>query len=158
MDTPQPDLTHAEARDGFEALMRDIGPKCSSLIGLNTGAYAPRDQPLKAYIWLDSSASGAQQFNVTASTYRDLLAAAQAEWATRSDLHAVETIRRMALAIISITADCGSCSDAALRAQFNAADIKQYGDKACAQATEIASNGPFSIVSLSGANDVGRAA
>lgn len=159
MATAQPDLTHAEARDAFKAFARTIGPKCDLGIGLEASHWDKDPAPLSATFWVNGLGGGeGQRFNVRASTYRDLLAAAEAEWATRSDLHAIETIRKMALAIISITADQGECSDAALRAQFDAADIKRYGDKACAQATEIASNGPFSIVSLSGANDVGQAA
>jgi len=158
MASPQPDLTHAEARDAFKAFARTIGPKCDKSIGLETSGWDQNPAPLSATFWVDGITGDGQRFVVRADTYRGLLAAAEAEWATRSDLHAVETIRKMALAIISITADQGECSDAALRAQFDAADIKRYGDKACAQATEMASNGPFSIVSLSGANDVGRAA
>ncbi len=152
------DLTHAEARDAFKTFARSIGPRCDKSIGLETSSWDKLPEALSATFWIDGITGNGQRFVVRAGTYRDLLAAAEAEWADRSDLHAITVTREMALAIIAITADQGECSDAALRATFDAADIKRFGEQACAQATEMASNGPFSIVSLSGANDVGQAA
>ena len=64
-----------------------------------------------------------------------------------------DVLRRMALAIIRITADTGACTNAALRADdFTEQDIAAFGDAACQQADEMASNGPFQITTLQGAN------
>lgn len=151
------DFTHTEARTAFKALLASIGPKAEGSVSISLSKWADGKSLLRCDLWPDGLV-GQMQMSAAADTYRELLAAAEEAWAERSDLHAVETIRKMALAIISITADRGECTDAALRAEFDASEVKQYGERACAQATEMASNGPFSIVSLSGANDVGEAA
>lgn len=63
------------------------------------------------------------------------------------DKHSRETIRKMALAIIDVTADTNACTSAALRLKwFSDLDIERYADAACEEANRLASNGPFSIV------------
>lgn len=145
--TRQADLTHAEAQAAFKAFDASIGSKAETYVSVNRG-HGPI---LLASIYPQSILGKVQCF-VQGDTYRELIANCEAAWAERADLHATNTIREMALKIISITADQGECTDAALRATFDAVDVARYGERACAQATEMASNGPFSIVKLSGAN------
>lgn len=151
------DLTHAEAREAFLALAKGFGPKCDISPGINSALNA-RPEALSAYIRPNGYVLGAASFFVHADTWRDLLAKSAALLAEHTDLHASNVIREMALAIIAITADLGECTDAALRAKFDAADVQRYGDRACEQASAMASNGPFSIVKLAGANDAQVAA
>lgn len=150
------DITHAEAMAAFKALVGQMGAGADLSVGLDMGPYGKPSGVLRATFWPNglTASTGRTQFGVAADSYRELLAASEAAWAERSDLHATNTIREMALAIISITADLGECTDAALRAKFDGADVTRYGDRACEAATEMASNGPFSIVKLSGANDI----
>ena len=148
--TRQADLTHAEARAAFRAFAANIGSKAAVYISLNAENHARVDD-LCAAIYPEGLL-GKGRVEAAGSTYRELLLDCAVVWAERSDLHATNTIREMALKIISITADQGECTDAALRATFDAADVARYGERSCAQATEMASNGPFSIVKLSGAN------
>lgn len=57
-------------------------------------------------------------------------------------------VRKLALAIIDATADAGSCNAASLRlAGFSSIEIERFSAAACVDANEIASNGPFQIVS-----------
>lgn len=149
------DLTHAEAREAFLGFAKTVGSKCQVFVRLNHSADGPL---LTAVIYPKSIGSNAVQLDIKGETYRELLAVCEAKWAEHSDLHAVNVIRELALAIIAITADLGECTDAALRAKFDAADVTRYGDRACEQATAMASNGPFSIVKLAGANDAQVAA
>lgn len=144
------DLTHAEALIAFRKLAADIGPKCEIFPGLNV--FTSGANALYTSVRPDGLL-GKAHFSVEADTYSETIEKIEAEWALRSDTHAAHTIREMALAIISITADLGECTDAALRAKFDATDVARYGERACAEATEIAGLGPFSIVTLSGAND-----
>lgn len=148
------DLTHAEARDAFKALAREMGANAEVSVGLHINSYSIDKTILAASFWPEGLTGNGLHLSVKADTYRELLEAAEAEWTECSDLHASNTIRKMALAIIEITADLGECTDAALRAKFDGADVTRYGDRACEAATEMASNGPFSIVKLSGANDI----
>lgn len=145
------DLTHAEALEAFRALAKAIGPKCEIFASLNT--YGVSGGVIYTSIYPRGITSSLEQMRVVADGYRETIEKVRAAWAERVDTHAAHTIREMALAIISITADQGECTDAALRAKFDAADVARYGERACAEATEIAGLGPFSIVTLSGAND-----
>lgn len=148
------DFTLTEAVVAFRAFARSISPKAQCSVSLNTNYGVKAIHALVKPGGYEDDTT----FFLHADTFRDLLEQCEAKWAEHSDLFAVNVVRKMALAIISITADQGECSDAALRAEFDAGEITRYGARACAQATEMASNGPFSIVSLSGANDVEEAA
>lgn len=152
----QGDLTHGEARTAFLALAREISPRCEIHPGLNSYGHTGGD--LYTSIYPRGITTSSEHFYVVTDSYREAIEKVREKWAERSDTHAAHTIREMALAIISITADQGECTDAALRAKFDAADVAHYGERACEQATEMAGLGPFSIVKLSGANDVGEAA
>lgn len=149
------DLTHIEAREAFRAFAQKVGSQCQVYPCLCHGQTGPA---LRASIYTQGIVGAGAQLNASGDSYRELLAACEAKWADHSDLHAVNVIREMALAIIAITADFGECTDAALRAKFDAVDVLRHGDRACEQATEMASNGPFSIVKLAGANDAQVAA
>lgn len=149
----QADLTHAEAQRAFKAFAAGIHSECYCSPSISAERYSAPKGVLTLYVAPKGHLGNGGSFVVYADTWRDLLAAGEAEWATRSDQHSEHTIRTMALEIISITADQGECTDAALRAKFDAADVIRFGEQACAQATEMGGLGPFSIVKLSGAND-----
>lgn len=70
------------------------------------------------------------------------------EWAAlQGPVERNAIVRRMALAIIGITDEYGSCSESALiRAGFGLRDIEHYGADACQRASEMAGNAPFSII------------
>jgi hypothetical protein len=143
------DLTLAEARDAIRALEASVSTKCDTHASIERNG----SSLLSLSIYPKGIARGGETIWVKADTWRDLIAKGEAAWAERSDLHAANTTRDMALAIIRITADQGECTDAALRAEFDAVDVARFGERACERATEMAANGPFSIVKLSGAND-----
>jgi hypothetical protein len=85
----------------------------------------------------------------TSDTFEGVFAALREKIAEdRLKIHAA-IIRKMALAIITITADIGECSDAALRGNgFPQSEIDKHGESACAEATRLAAGGPFEIVRL----------
>lgn len=148
---PQPDLTHAEALIAFRNLGLAIGPRAEIRPSLQVVNHGTAEAILTSVY--PEGILGKGLFYVRAETYRDTLERVTAEWEERGSAYIAKTIREMALAIIGITADQGECTDAALRAQFDASDVTKFGERACEQATAMASNGPFSIVKLSGAND-----
>lgn len=144
------DLTYAEAIAAFRAFNTTVGGKCDCSVILNVSGYVGANL-LRVYVWPDG-AGGGSTFTADGNTYREVLAALESEWAKRSDTKRAETVRAMALEIIVQTADHGECTDAALRAKFSAREVEDYGVEACSQASEMASNGPFLIVALAGAN------
>lgn len=147
------DLTLEEAREAFTKLAAEIGSKAEIWPSLATVGRGHEGAALVDASIYPKGILERTMLRVKGSSWRELIDNARAAWAEHSDLHAVNTIREMALAIITITADRGECTDAALRATFDAADIIRFGERACEQATAMASNGPFRIVTLAGAND-----
>lgn len=139
------DLTHAEAVEAFKAFAKEVSPQASVIVGLNANQYCRNVAPLHATLY-PRGVGYDRAFSVDGDTYADLLANTRAAWADHGDKHGAETIRNMALQIISITADEGSCSEFSLCKAFSAGEVKTYGDRACEEATRIAGNGPFSIV------------
>lgn len=76
----------------------------------------------------------------------DFIPEARAWWNERKSKLNAEKIRRMALAVIEVTADKGECLPADLRARsFSDAEIKSFGTLACEEAQRLADAGPFSI-------------
>lgn len=91
-----------------------------------------------------------RRVEVEGDTWEGLFAAIQERWAEAFGEHERQLIRKMALDIIRITAEMGACSDAALRAgEFSHEEVARYGERACADANEIAGKGPFTITPIS---------
>jgi hypothetical protein len=83
---------------------------------------------------------------VHGSTYSETFSKARA-WAERDRTGYRDTlVRRMAVAVIDITAEHGHCVPALLRMKgFTDADIAALHEEACARASEIAGKAPFSV-------------
>lgn len=98
--------------------------------------------------------SGGSDFRVNADDLPGIVEALKDKWAEFAERNRGAITRKMALAVIRITADLGECTDAALRncGEFDPSQIKMYGEDACADANDIAGRGPFQIVVLGGAN------
>lgn len=143
-------LTPSEARDAFRALQTEIGSGCI-YVSLNATARAPRPA-LNASVYGPRGVVGEMRFSVSADTFAELIEAVRAKHAETRDAHDATAIRAMALKIIELTADHGECTDAALRQHFDAGDVARLGDRAAADANEIAAGGPFAIVALGGSN------
>ena len=97
---------------------------------------------------------GRQTFS--SSTWPEAIRAAHAYAATYAPVQRNATIRRMALAVISLTDEHGTCTEAALiRQNFTAAEVADLHELACERAGEMAGNQPFVVVRAS--LDVGAA-
>lgn len=84
---------------------------------------------------------------VSGNEWADTFAAAR-EWiATHKQVHRNNIIRKMALAIISITDEFGECAEARLRAaDFAGDEITEFHEAACARAGEMCQGAPFSVL------------
>ena len=151
----KPDLTHAEARDALIAFRAEVSEKAYASMGLNHGYGGLIDASLYPQGLCHSDRTA---IYVKADSYREALDKLRAQWLEAEGLAATNTIRAMALRIITLTAEFGECTDAALRADFTARDVLRHADAAAELASEFASNGPFTVVRLTGANDVAEAA
>lgn len=140
--------TLREIRDDFRDFAKSVSPNAYLSVRLSEdpacvvrGSFYP------------DGVLGTTNFTFKGDDWADLKAQLVAKWETHKDTHAANLVRSLALQIISITADQGECTDAALRgAKFSAEDVSFYGERACAEAERIASTGPFTITRLSGAN------
>ena len=144
-------MTPQEAVTAFVEFEKSVGPNANVFVALNLNRWNEK-RAFSASIDPDGVLAR-NGFTVYADDLDALLAEATAKWAEFSVEHRARRIREMALEIIHITAEHGVCTDAALRAgKFSDAEVTDLGPDACVDATEIASNGPFSITPLAKAN------
>lgn len=148
---PASPLSAGEVVVAARAFSKEVGPEAYLHLSFNVSdRYGRRTAALTLSVYPDGI-SKQSAFSVSGEDYAEIIETARAKWSEFSDTHAARTVREMALAIIRITADMGECTDAALRQEFDAAKVARFGGRAIADANEIASNGPFEIVSLSAA-------
>ena len=79
-------------------------------------------------------------------TFTDVLDRAESWIDANAAVTRNAAIRKMAMAIIGLTDEHGSCTLRDLSRQFDPAIIVAYREDALARATEMAGNAPFSIV------------
>lgn len=144
-------MTPKEIYEAVKALREEIGPK--AVVSLDIGGNDFHDdKPIWAYCKPVGHGVESPTISEWVEDWSDGLEIIRTRWAEMSERAHAETIKKMALAIIRITAEQGECTDAALRAEFHAADCERHGDAACEMANEMASNGPFLVRKLIGAN------
>lgn len=145
----QPEMTAREFATAIKKFEESIGPRANCGTGV-----VDSDLPLYCAVYATGNYTKGAEFTVKAETFGKLFEAVTAKWAEYSEDHRIRTIRKMALAIIRITAELGECTDAALRncGEFDPGQIKAYGEQACVDADDIAGKGPFAIIVKGGAN------
>jgi hypothetical protein len=130
------------------AFAREIGSSAMVSTTITSGAKRALSASVYACWPRDYNAA----FSIEADDFPEMLAALKEKWASHYADYSKQTIHKMALAVISITSITGSCSDAALREKFTAEQIVAFSASAVEHANLIAANGPFSIVTVAGAN------
>lgn len=140
-------MTAADLFAQCSAIRSKVGPRAYVSADVSISEYRGAGDPACVHIWPDGITGRAESCFFRASTWREALIEAHAWADTYQPVHHNALIRRMALAIIEITDEHGSCTDILLRAkQFTAAEIAEYHVDACARAGEMAGNTPFSVV------------
>lgn len=147
----KPDISIHEYREGTKQLAASVGPKAE--ICTSVSNYGPAYRATLYANGLVGTKSDLS-FSVHGETFAEALLALSMKWAEHSAIHEQRIVRKMALAIIRITADLGECTDAALRncGEFDPGQVKRYGAAACEDANTIAGKGPFSIIAAGRAN------
>ena len=139
-------MTPTEIQTRLKALAAHVGPKADANVYISLNGWTLSVHPTGDYLH-DKS-----RFHVEGADWEQMFAAAYEAWDEVSGIYKAKRIRDMALSIIRITAETGSCSDAALRLDFPREDIARWGAEAVADADQIAGNGPFSIRATTGSN------
>lgn len=145
-------MTPQEIKAAVMALRKEVGP--NSYVDGTISSDKYRDEIIMFVLYPDGI-GGVSNTRLTtfADTWEEGLEKLRTQWVEYSERHRAERVRKMALEIIRITAEQGACTDAALRAgDFTDEEVNRYSEDAIADANTIASNGPFSVVKLSGAN------
>lgn len=143
-------MTPTECKTALQAFAKEVGPRAEVYIHLNSHG---EPKALRGMLYPEGICNASGYLTDTADDFVTMLAWFRTEWEKHKATHSNRTVRKMALAIIQITADHGWCTDAALRgADFSRDEIGRYGSEACADATIIAGNAPFSIQFNGGAN------
>lgn len=144
-------MTPTEVRDAINAFNKENGLKDGLRIVIMS--HTSDGNPLHAAVY-PNGVLGERALGVDGDDWATILEEVRTKWAEHSSIHRTRRIRDMALAIIRISAEQGGCTDAALRVDggFTETEIRALGSEACADADQIAGNGPFSIFTIAGAN------
>ena len=144
-------MNATEAHKAMLTLKDAIGKNAT--VYIHMGVYSYKTEKPLTVILNPSSALEDDRISFQAADFDEAVETANIKWAEYSEKHGLRMVREMALAIIRITAEQGECTNAALRSdKFSNEDVIKFGERACIDATKIANNGPFSIVTLAGAN------
>jgi hypothetical protein len=140
-------MSPAEIKARLATLCASVGPNASASvhIGISFGG--------DVYAALRPDGYGSET-NLTAygSSFDEALSGIERAWLEHAVSHRSATVRKMALTVIELTSDHGCCTDAALRAEFGAHDVKALGAAAVAEATRLSEGGPFRILETEGSN------
>ncbi len=141
------------------ATLKDVGKFMSEFrraVGTNCDVYASVNSDgtceFSAYLMGIGRSSEGTIRTEHKATWAEASAELLHQWEAQRANHRSVKLRKMAVEIIQITADQGECTDRALRLNFDQAEIDAFGPDAAALATEMAGNGPFSIVTTAKAN------
>ena len=138
-------MTPIEIRDECRKL-NEVGTRAH--VYLNVSEDNDDDQLVYAAVY-PTGLGHSPPFSIYAKEWDEVFSLLRAKWETKSDKYRLDTIRKMALAIIRLTAENGECTDAALRTDgFSQEELARYGADAVVDADDIAGNGPFSIQSI----------
>jgi hypothetical protein len=145
-------MTPLEYREHVQKFLPSVGLKAEIYTSIETEQYREKLYSAALYPQGIASRNDEGYLRVHADIIDELWDEIQTKWSAHRERHRQHVTRKMALAIIRLTSELGECTDAALRAEFDPAEINSYGEDACVDANEMAGRGPFSIKAMGGAN------
>jgi hypothetical protein len=141
-------MTPTEIRDALRLLQKRVGDH--AYINLTVRAEY-HEKPVYGVIY-PNGITNDPCLRIGADDWQEAITLLNEEWNNSRDRLQTETIKRMALAIIRLTAEQGECTDRALRCEFDAGDVTAFGERAVEMADQMAANGPFKVVRTAEAN------
>lgn len=148
------DLSPAEIVAAIRTLGLEVGPRAYCSVSISTSSDSRGSVMGVCYPDGMGYDKNRPQFYVYADTFRDVVAKLTEGWCERSEIYRADTIKKMAVTIITITYDIGECSDNALRGSgFDASEVKRFSAAACELANTMAERGPFTVLTLDNSNE-----
>lgn len=144
----QVDMTPAEFRGEIARIRKMFGRDSWVSVGV---ALDERDGGVLSFR-VYTSVTTSCIFHTSADDFRTLLANITTGWANTQIERDTKTVKAIALEIIRLTAEFGTCTEAALRGslKYSESEIARLGERAVETANQMAANGPFSIARIVG--------
>lgn len=144
-------MTPKEFRKEITAIAREMGERADIFASILATRF--RDEAtISAQVYVEGMGHG-MTFAVNGEAFDVIVPAICAKWDEYKAEHERQFVRKMAIKVIEITALVGECTDAALRgANFTDKEIARFGERACADANDIAGRGPFTLRKLAPGN------
>lgn len=151
MITSQTSMTPNKFRNEITAISREMGARAEIYASISSARF--RDEAtISAHVYVQGMGQN-MTFSVSGETFDLVVPSLRAKWDEHKAEHERQFTRKIAIKIIEITALIGECTDAALRdANFTDEDISRFGERACADANDIAGRGPFTLRKLRSGN------
>ncbi len=142
-----PEITTAkELKIALKDLCAGIGPKATATVLVDN------DTATTAALLVYAMGGHDNSEHFSGATFEEAIEAGRLHFIASAGARRGATIRKMALLIITTTADKGLCEDRDLRCEFDASEVEALGTEAVAQANQMAERGPFSIVTTGTGN------
>lgn len=143
-------MTPKQFQTEITSIAREMGTRADIFASISIYSY--RKHPISTQVYVQGMGHG-MTFSVDGDDFEEVIPAIRLKWDEHRAEHERQFIRKIAIKIIEITALVGECTDAALRnAQFSDDEIARYGERACADANDIAGRGPFTLRKLGAGN------
>jgi len=143
-------MTPAEIYQACLDLRTKVGPR--AYVALDITVHGSAAEPIQAVLYPRGIVHD-DCLRAGAGGWQEAIDKVTALWEEAAERLDAEALRNMALTIIKMTDNSGSCTEASLRMEgFSQDEIDRYGTAACEKANEMADLGPFTITALSGAN------
>lgn len=138
-------MTVADLKARVDAINGILGNYGRVTVSAEAGGYSA--DPVVVSVYPQGLCSNVEGKFFFGTTFSQVLDAAEAYARSYAPVQLNATIRRMALAIIGITDEHGTCTEHLLSAQkFSAAEIRRHHEAACVRANEMAGGAPFAVV------------
>jgi hypothetical protein len=143
-------MTPLEIKTELRAFQAEVGPKAEVFANIEI-RYS---HVISVSVYPEGICKGSS-CRVEGDDWREAIDKIKVAWAESAERFHRRMVSELALEIIRITSELGTCTDASLRGdKWSRADVERYGAEACVKANEMASNGPFSIQPASIANEI----
>ena len=146
-------MTPRQFRDELIAFRDTVGKNAWISVTIKDEFYLIDEKPIYASVYPRGMTPGnCLAFRVSGEDFDELIITLRNKWAEYAATDRARTVKKMAIEIIRITHEMGECTDAALRDHFDGEEVAALGADACKEANAAADKGPFTILTLGGAN------
>jgi hypothetical protein len=140
-------MTAAELHMHHEAFLKSLGVNSYVTISIGGWEWDAGGPTASVGIWPEGMGSGTTHHYIKGKSWTDVIPEAYRWIETNAVVRRDATIRKLALAIIELTDEHGTCTAAMLeRRNFSAGQIEEFHELACRRANEMCHGSPFKVV------------